>query len=378
MRIGFDGKRAANNLTGLGNYSRSLIAQLALFYPQNQYLIYTQKIKNHPQVEQLFKNKNVEVRLPDRPGWFWRSSGIKNQLQRNQVDLFHGLSHEIPLGIQKTGISSVVTIHDLIFLKFPKYFRFIDRMIYKIKSQYACKHADRIVAISECTKRDIISFFNIEPDKIRVVYQSCDDSFKTAPDPVFNESVREKFKLPPKYVLNVGTIEPRKNLLSLVRAMKLVDADSKLVVVGRQTAYKDLVSKEIESLNLSDRVIFLQDVPFSELPAIYQMASVFAYPSIYEGFGIPIIEALYCGVPVIAATGSCLEEAGGPSSLYVSPLDHKALASGINQILHHPDIAGKMKTEGSDYVKKFNTEIIAVDMIDVYKSILPAKTKELC
>ncbi|WP_316794440.1 glycosyltransferase family 1 protein [Pedobacter frigoris] len=373
MKIGFDGKRAANNFTGLGNYSRSLIAQLASFFPQNQYLVYTPKIKDRPQVTNFLKDKQIKVCMPQNPGLLWRTSGIKKQLISDKVDLFHGLSHEIPLGIDKTGIASIVTIHDLIFLKFPQYFKIIDRFIYKLKAKYACRHADRIVAISECTKRDIISFFNISPDKIDVVYQSCDDSFKADADAKFNETVRAKFSLPANYILNVGTIETRKNLVTLIKALKNVDPIYKLVVVGRKTGYMELVNQEIDKLELRERVIFLQNVPFNELPAIYQMAKVLAYPSLYEGFGIPIIEAMYSKVPVVAATGSCLEEAGGNKSLYVSPLDHAALASAINQIIANPQLQQQMITEGLTYVKKFDNEVIANDMINVYNTTLSAK-----
>ncbi|TKC07053.1 glycosyltransferase family 4 protein [Pedobacter frigoris] len=373
MKIGFDGKRAANNFTGLGNYSRSLIAQLASFFPQNQYLVYIQKIKDHPQVADFLKDKQIKVCLPQKPGLLWRTSGIKKQLISDELDLFHGLSHEIPFGINKTGIASVVTIHDLIFLKFPRYFKVIDRFIYKLKAKYACRHADRIVAISECTKRDIVSFFNISPNKIDVVYQSCDDSFKADADAKFNETVRAKFSLPANYILNVGTIETRKNLVTLIKALKNVDSTYKLVVVGRKTGYMELVNQEIDKLGLRERVIFLQNVPFNELPAIYQMAKVFAYPSLYEGFGIPITEAIFSKVPVVAATGSCLEEAGGNTSLYVSPLDHAALASAINQIIASPELHQKMITEGLTHVKRFDNDVIANDMINVYNTTLSAK-----
>ncbi|RZM18397.1 MAG: glycosyltransferase family 1 protein [Pedobacter sp.] len=373
MKIGFDGKRAANNFTGLGNYSRSLIVQLASFFPQNQYLVYTEKIKDRPQVTEFLKDKRIRICIPEKPGILWRTSGIKKQFLKDKIDLFHGLSHEIPLGIDKTGIASIVTIHDLIFLKFPQYFNPLDRFIYQMKYRYACKHADRIVAISECTKRDIISFYKINPDKIDVVYQSCDDSFKGEPDHAFNETIRLKFSLPEHYILNVGTIETRKNLLTLIKALKEISPGCKLVVVGRKTSYIKKVDKEIALLGLKERVIFLENVPFNELPAIYQMAKVFVYPSLYEGFGIPIIEALYSKVPVVAAKGSCLEEAGGNHSFYIPPLDHAALALAVNQILASPELQTEMVTIGLAYVKRFGNEVITKDMINVYNTTLSAK-----
>jgi glycosyltransferase involved in cell wall biosynthesis len=370
MNIGFDGKRAANNLTGLGNYSRSLIAQLAKYFPQNQYFVYSPKVKDNAQINTFTKTNGIHLELPQIKGLFWRSLGIKSQLVKDKINLYHGLSHELPIGIHKTGIPSLVTIHDLIFIRFPEYYGAIDRFIYKLKTKYACKHADRIIAISEQTKRDIIEFYQVDPDKIDVVYQSCDDIFKSLVSDEVREPVRVKYKLPGKYILNVGTIEPRKNLLTLIKALKNVDQEYKLVVIGKKTAYFKLVESEIHQLGLNDRVLFLQNVPFADLPAIYQMAGTFVYPSLYEGFGIPIIEALYSNVPVVAATGSCLEEAGGHGSLYVEPADHIALANAINSILGSTALQAEMKEKGMAYVQKFNNGTISQQMMQLYLKTL--------
>ncbi len=371
-RIGYDGKRAANNVTGLGNYSRSLIEHLADQFPNHQYFIYTPKIKEAIRNFSVFAKKNIHLVLPPKGKnkLFWRSSGIKQQLLADQIALFHGLSHEIPLGIQKTSIKSIVTIHDLIFLLKPQYYKWIDRNIYKLKSKYACKHADRIIAISEQTKKDIVFQYQIDPTKIDVVYQSCDDSFKTPVSSTIKEKVRLKYQLPEKYLLNVGTIEPRKNLLLLIKALPQVNATYPLVVVGKETAYADLVKKEIEALGLHHRVLFLKNIPFNDLPAIYQMASLFIYPSHYEGFGIPVIEALYGAVPVIAATGSCLEEAGGPDSIYVSPNHSEELTQAINNVLNNEELQQTMKQKGLTYVQRFNHDVVSRQLMDCYNKTL--------
>lgn len=372
MKIGYDGKRAANNLTGLGNYSRSLIEHLAIQYPTNQYFVYTPKAKANISRFPLFSKSNVNLKFPDKgeSKLFWRSIGIKNQLLKDKIDLFHGLSHEIPFGIDRVGIKSIVTMHDLIFLRMPQYYTFIDRNIYKFKSRYACKHADRIIAISEKTKQDIIELYGTDPAKIDVVYQSCDDSFKSLKSQAEKEIARKKHQLPEKYLLYVGTVEARKNLLLLIKSLPEVDASFPLVVIGRATKYTALVQKEIQKLKLQQRVIFLNSIPFYELPAIYQMASCFILPSFYEGFGIPIIEALYGKVPVIAATGSCLEEAGGPNSIYVSPNDSTALANAINRVLGDEQLQETMKQKGIAYVQKFNNENVNRQLMDCYLKTL--------
>jgi len=149
LRIGYDGKRAANNLTGLGNYSRSLIEHLAEQYPENQYLVYSPKLKSAKQIDNFFKKDNIELKLPKDTHFLWRTLNVVKDLLRDNVQIFHGLSHEIPFYIEHTPIKSVVTIHDLIFLRFPEYYKFIDRKLYEWKSKSACKRADRIIAISE-------------------------------------------------------------------------------------------------------------------------------------------------------------------------------------------------------------------------------------
>ncbi|MDO7745041.1 MAG: glycosyltransferase family 4 protein, partial [Pedobacter sp.] len=352
----------------------ALISQLSDFFHQNQYLVYTSKVKQSRQITAFFSDQRIQLKFPDKSSSsiLWRSFGIKRQLLKDQIDIYHGLSNEIPFGMKSGKIKTVVTIHDLIFFRFPKNYKFIDRQIYNLKSRYACKNADLIIAISEKTKQDIIEFYQVAPEKIKVVYQTCDDSFKQQVKEEFKSSVRQKYSLPEKYILNVGTIEPRKNLLLLVQAMENVQPDHQLVVVGKSKSYAQLVRSEIKKLGLEDRVIFLKDIPFTDLPAIYQMASVFVYPSFYEGFGIPIIEALYGNIPVVAATGSCLEEAGGQGSIYIDPKNAVALANAINSILSRPELAKEMKEKGLAYVQQFNTAQVAAELMDCYLNI-PSK-----
>ena len=372
MRIGFDGKRAANNLTGLGNYSRSLIEHLADQFPENEYVVYTPKVDASIRKYALFSKGNVKLQLPAKNSTspIWRSVGVVIELIRSKVDLFHGLSHEIPYGLKENGIKSIVTIHDLIFLVKPAYYSFFDRIIYKYKSKYACKHADRIIAISQQTKKDIIRFYGTDPAKIDVIYQSCDDQFKILLGENEKEFIRKKYQLPQHYLLNVGTIEARKNLLLIIKALPLIDPAYPLLVIGKETKYTKLVKKEIENLGLQKRVIFLKNIPFSDLPGIYQMASTFIYPSRYEGFGIPIIEALYGKAPIIAAKGSCLEEAGGPDSIYVSADDSGALAEAVNKILTNKMLKTEMIEKGINYAQRFNNSLVTQQVMDCYRKTL--------
>ena len=184
MKIGYDAKRAFENQTGLGNYSRDLINIYSLSNPKFQILLFASKIFQNKRLDFLKLRNNIKIVEPKNFLYrffqtIWRSFGILIDLKNEKVDIFHGLSHEIPFGIDKTKIKTVVTIHDLIFLRLPQYFNFFDRLIYYYKVKYACKRSDKIIAISNQTKSDIVELFKIDSKKIEVVYQSCNSVFKS-------------------------------------------------------------------------------------------------------------------------------------------------------------------------------------------------------
>jgi glycosyltransferase involved in cell wall biosynthesis len=371
LKIGFDGKRAARNFTGLGNYSRYIIQILATYFPKNEYRVYSSQSFDQRSSNEFIKYSSVNVCLPKR-SWLnalWRSFGIIKDLGADGIQLFHGLSNEIPFGIRKSGISTVVTVHDLIFLRYPHYYPWIDRKIYQFKVGYACRHADKIIAISEQTKRDIVKFYNITPGRIKVIYQNCSPPFQNEVFQNKLDEVRIRYSLPAKYLLNVGTIEARKNVMVIVQALRNIDPAVHLVVIGKQTSYAEKVKELINKHKLHDRVHFLKNIPLEDLPAIYRQAEIFIYPSEFEGFGIPIIEALHSQVPVIAASGSCLEEAGGPTSLYVRPDDEQGLVNSIDSILNNPQKRITMVEEGLKYVKRFSDNLIATELMKLYKNL---------
>lgn len=373
MRIGFDAKRITHNATGLGNYSRFVVNALSEFYPDNEYILYSPSPGKEGLRNRIHPSPNVHFSYPrtflgKKASFLWRSGFIAKRLSKEGVDLFHGLSNELPWGLKSRGIPSVVSIHDLIFLRYPQYYKPIDRLIYAYKFRKACEEADKIVAVSEMTKQDIGRFFHIHESKIEVVYQNCDMIFSQTTSDAQRAFVREKYRLPEKFILCVGSMEERKNLLLAVRALKSVKGDIPLVAIGKETEYTSKVKSYIQENHLSHRAMLLHDVPFQDLPAIYQMASVFVYPSFFEGFGIPIVEALWSGVPVIAAKGSCLEEAGGDDSIYIDPHNASELASAINNILDSNSLSEIMIRSGKEYALKFSDSSIAPKLMDVYKN----------
>jgi glycosyltransferase involved in cell wall biosynthesis len=256
----------------------------------------------------------------------------------------------------------------LIFIRYPQYYRLIDRTIYQWKFKRACRKADVIIAVSECTKSDIISFFNIPEEKIKVVYQDCDPLFKLPITEEKRKQIIEKQQLPERFILYVGSIEQRKNLLLVVKALKQISEEIHLVAIGKSTSYQQEVEKQAHELGLTPRLHIKNNYPFEDLPATYQSAVLFVYPSFFEGFGIPVIEALSSGVPVIAATGSCLEEAGGPNSVYVNPNDETELATKIKEVLGNENLRKRMIEQGLEYTKRFNSQKMAEEIMKIYQS----------
>ncbi len=369
MKIAFDAKRAYHNTTGLGNYSRDTISILSQYYPEHRYFLFNPKKGGNFKIN----TANTAEVLPDSNFYrkfssVWRQGAIVNQLVHNNIEIYHGLTNELPKGINKSGIKTVVTIHDLIFMRFPQLYPPIDRRIYKAKFKHACKIADIIIAISEQTKHDIVEFFGVNPDKIKVVYQGCHRVFQKEIDKSALEKVRKKYHLPEKFILNVGTIEERKNLLSAVKAIKNLD-DVHLVVVGKKTNYTKQVISYIADNQLDKRVSFLKNISINELAALYQLAIIFIYPSIFEGFGIPIIEALFSKTPVITSTGSCFSEAGGADSIYCKPYDINSLSEAIYKLWHNESIRTRMAEKGFSFVQKFTDEKIARNLISLYHEL---------
>jgi glycosyltransferase involved in cell wall biosynthesis len=370
MKIGFDGKRATQNFTGLGNYSRYMLKILAEFYPENQYAVFVPAPAQKPL--SLLEYPSIHFQYPKNQLFkiFWRTIGICKDLKKEKIDLFHGLSNEIPIGLKKIGIPSVVTIHDLIFYRYPQYYPYFDRKIYELKVRYASIHADKIIAVSEQTKLDLINFFNVEESRIEVIYQNCDPIFLSEVTEHEKTRIRNTYNLPEEFLLNVGTIETRKNSLLIVKALKKLQDNIHLVIIGKETPYTQVVKKFIANNNLMSRVHFLKNVSFQDLPGIYQQASIFIYPSVFEGFGIPVVEALSSGIPVIAATGSCLEEAGGKNSIYVDPNDSDELANQINLLINNTEKRELMIRSGFEHINNFSNQQIADKLFKLYQNLI--------
>ena len=381
--IGFDAKRIVRNATGLGSYSRTLVNDLAvagadsldlrLYAPDEGRDELRSQIVMRPNVHFCYPQSSLAPRTSHFIPFYknyWRSRAIVNDLHRDRIHLFHGLSGELPRGLRESGIRSVVTIHDLIFLRHPEYYNWFDAKLYSWKFRQTLREADHIIAISQCTKRDIMQLGNVPEERISVIYQSFAPRFKASPS-----SPRGDGQQAAPYILSVGTIEERKNVLLAVKALHYLPANLSLVLVGRATDYARQVRRYADHHGLGRRVIMRHDVSNDELPSLYAGAEAFVYPSRYEGFGIPIIEAISMGLPVVAATGSCLEEAGGPHSLYVSPDDPEALARALRQVLRGAPGRDERISQSRNYIRKFEGCDVARQVIGIYQQLLNQSTR---
>lgn len=373
MKIGFDAKRAFNNSTGLGNYSRLVIHSLLQNFPEHQYYLFT------PTIDEKFKNlfseyNNVEIIEPEnylhkKFHAAWRSYSIGDIVNDLKLNIFHGLSNEIPIGINNQITKTVVTIHDLIFLRYPDYYNTIDAYIYKKKFKRACQTSDLILSTSIQTKTDIESYFEINESKTKVLYQDCDDVFAKQYSAIEKQKIIAQYNLPKQFILSVGTIEKRKNQLTILKALAKLSRDWSLVLIGKKTDYaKELFDFVIKN-NLQNRLQILENIDFEDLPIIYQCSQVFVYISEFEGFGIPILEAMKSGIPVITSNTSSLPEVIGPSGNCISPFDYEAIVSFINNELQSKETMSKIVAEAKERTLLFDKNLMAKKLMDFYKEL---------
>lgn len=375
--IGYDGKRAVANNTGLGNYSRYVIDTLSIGFPRNTYRLYSPVEKENDRLAPLLARGNVELVGPSTSfgrhfGSLWRTLTITNQLAADDISIYHGLSNELPLNIGKASFPAVVTIHDLIYRRIPGDYKAIDRALYDYKYRKSAEIATRVIAISKKTRDDLIEDYQIDPAKIDIIYQGCDPRFGLPVSFDDKQRVRAAYRLPERYFISVGTVQSRKNQMLAVRALERLDLP--LVIVGnRKSDYAAEVAAYAGAHGLSDRVMWLENVPFADLPVLYAMADFSSYTSRYEGFGIPVIESLSAGTPVIAATGSCLEEAGGPGAVYVDPDDVDAFVENARRMSGDTIFHDKCASKGRQYIKRFSADEFARLTMACYRKAIIEK-----
>ena len=368
--IAFDAKRLFNNFTGLGNYSRTLVKNLQHFYPQHEYHLFTPKIRKNDETVYFLDETKFIIHTPKNFNPLWRTFGMASDVNGLKPDIFHGLSHEIPFGIHHKT-KKIVTFHDLIYEKFPDQFGLWDRTMYRWKYKSSAKRANHIAAISESTKNDLVDMYNISAEKISVIFQSCHDIFQD--ETTDDENVIIELAGINDYYLYVGSLIERKGLLQTIIAFaQLPETNRKpFVVVGKGSKnYKSKVTDMIRYYSLEEYFYFIDSISNQHLISVYDHCFALIYPSVYEGFGIPVIEALFRHKPVITSDISSLPEAAGPGAILVNPYSPDDISKAmiwLNEKKVYQDLSAK----GHVYVKsRFSSETTTGSMMELYLNIL--------
>jgi len=368
MRIGFDAKRVFFNQSGLGNYGRNILSALFEYYPQNECFLFTPNTD-----KKLFPAEKPKIITPH--GLFsmfpslWRYLGIGHDAKKHNLDIYHGLSNELPRDIKTLKTKSIVTIHDTIFMRYPQWYKWHDRLFYEQKTAFACKNSEAIIAVSEQTRNDLIHYFKVEEEKIRVIYQPCNSIFATQPTEQQKKEVKEKLNLPDEFILMVGNIEERKNHLNVIKAIHNHKIDIPLVIVGRNSDYAVHLKKHIAQNNIKN-IHFQHNALSEDLPALYALATIFVYPSFFEGFGIPIAESLWCKTPVITSNVSCFQETAGDAALFINPHSEEEIAQAINSVIGNEKLQTQMAEKGWAHVNKFSAKTVSAEMMKLYNDCL--------
>jgi glycosyltransferase involved in cell wall biosynthesis len=379
VRIGFDAVRALRNSTGLGNYARSLLRSVHRAAPERELVLYAPR-PPLPAFSDLPDALGARLVLPPPNPWpghraVWRTWRLGAAAARDHVSLYHGLTHEIPRDLPRTGIPSIVTVHDLIFEQHPEYFRRLDRLSYRWRYRWSAQHASAIIAVSAQTRRDLVEWYQVDPARITVVPPICDPAFFQPVPLAEREAVRARYDLPARFLLSLGTFEARKNQALLVAAIARSDAGARLplVLIGRDGGSRAAIDALARRLGVADRVLVRDMVASADLPALLQGAALFCYPSRAEGFGMPVVEALAAGVPVVAADLPCLIEAGGPASRYVSPDDVDGWAGALAELTADRGAAEPMRAAGVVHAATFDGDRVAAKLLAVYDAVVTSR-----
>lgn len=354
---------------GISHYVEQVLIQLGQIDRSNRYSVYTTRgldqralglPDNFRVIPSRFPTINPRVRIP------WEQLLAPLLLRRSGADLFHGVHSVVPVSCP---VPSVVTVHDLAFIRFPQTFRAYNRIYLDVATRLSVRRAARILVVSEHTRREVIGLLGVAPERVVVTPNAVREHFRP-PDPAVLETFRARKGLPEHFVLYVGTLEPRKNLTTLLEAYAEVaqrQAAPLLVGGGKGWLY-DAVFQRLEALGLRERVRFVGYLDEEELPLWYAAATVFVFPSIYEGFGMPPLEAMACGTPVVASNTSSLPEVVGDAGLTVSPYDPAALAEAISRLLADADLRQELRERGLQQARAYSWRVTAERTLAAYEA----------
>lgn len=354
MKIGIDIQTTLGDKTGFGFYVKNLVVNLKKVDKENKYLLF------RPEEEK-------DLSMPGR--FMWDQFSFPSQAARLDVDIIHQPCFSAPV-FSKGKV--VVTVHDLIALLYGKDIPFFSRMYFAHWMPFSYRKADRIIAISEHTKNDLIKYLKIPPRKIRVIFEAADESFKVIRDSGKIEKIKAKYKTGNNYFLHIGTLNPRKNLEFLINVffkISLVFPQFNLVITGKRGWYYEGLFRLVQDLHLENKVIFTGYIDDKDKPYLYNGAKLFLFPSLYEGFGLPPLEAMACGTPVISSNSSSLPEVVGEGGVLLPPDNQPEWVKSIKQLITNKKLFEKYRQLGLKQAKKFSWEKCARETLKVYEEL---------
>jgi glycosyltransferase involved in cell wall biosynthesis len=380
VRIGIDLSLVPGERTGGGQYSYQLAAALARVDRRHSYRLYPVFYYIvHPDYPRSEFPASPRMRLAFRhlPSslvrWLWRAEGsarVKEWLL-GRVDVVHSTTFCIPP--MSTRKRLVVTIYDLSFVTHPEFHMEANVRHCLAGTREAIERADAILAISEHTRQDLVERMGASPSRVVVTPLAHDSSLRRVTDPARLDEVRRRYGLPERFILFVGTLEPRKNIARLIEAYAAlpgtVRRQTGLVIAGGKGWLSDTMRDEVTRRGLGDCVRFIGYVRPEDIAALYSLAAVFAYPSLYEGFGLPVLEAMACGTPVLTSNLSSLPEVAGDAAFLVSPTDRGAIADGLHQLLDDAALAATLTARGLEWSARFSWDRCARETLAVYESL---------
>jgi len=379
MRICLDLSPVVQRKAGLGTYAQRLAEHLLAVDGENVYSAFhygrTVKESLRPPLDALPRRVVPWNARPWRLGVAARHFlGLNMDSTFQDVDIFHATEHLLP---PLRGVRTVFTFHDAIYALFPQYHLPLNRLFLGLMMPRFLRRADAIIAVSECSKRDAVRLYGIDPARIRVIYEGVDARFQPVTDLARLAQVRARYALPERYILYVGTIEPRKNLTTLLEAFHVSrsmfhaagNTALKLVIGGKTGWLYEGLFRKLRELGLEDEVLLPGYIADEDLPAVYSAASVFVFPSLYEGFGLPPLEAMACGTPVVCSSASSLPEVCGEAALLVEPTDVSALAQAIERVLSDEPLRAALRARGLAQAAKFSWERTARETLAVYREV---------
>jgi glycosyltransferase involved in cell wall biosynthesis len=360
MNIGFDGSRiSTEQRTGTENYSYELLKALIALPYTYQFSVYTRG-----ELPPELRAPTVAVK-PIKNKRLWTQAGLAWSVLKRQPDVLFIPAHTMPV-IHRSELKTVVTIHDLGAEYLPQYHTFPGKIYLNWATEYAAAHATQLIAVSEYTKLDLQKRFNVSPDRVTVVYEGVDLRSMTPSTDEQKAMARKKYSLPDDFIAFVGTIQPRKNLIVLIQALSLMkNKHIKLVLAGKKGWLSDDIYEAPNKYDITERVKFLGYIDNDDKAALYSTAAITVLPSLFEGFGLPILESMACGTPVLAAKATSLPEVVGGAGLLVDPHDPVAMAQSLDRLVEDLDLRRQLQEKGFARAKEFTWSKAAAATMDV-------------